>query len=100
MQSQTNTCITKSSRADKRENRAQIILTAKIDTSFFWTLTTIQFFKEAWPFGNQLCFQCQEKKHLNWWILSIELVSDPDHHRNNNLRYVPENSSSPKVVTG
>jgi len=58
---------------------------------FFWTLTTVQFFKEAGPFGNQLCFHFQAKKHLNWWTLSIQPFSVPGHHRNSNLlSYVPE----------
>ena len=42
----------------------------------------------------------QAKKHLTWLILWTELFSITGYHRSSNLlRYVPDNRSSPWVVT-
>ena len=65
------------------------------------TLSTVWFFKELQHFGIRLYFCFQAKKHLTWWTPWIALFSITGHHRNSNLlRYVPENRSSPRVVTG
>jgi len=43
----------------------------------------------------------QAKKHLTWLALWSETFSINGHHRSSNLlSYVPENRSSPRVVTG
>jgi len=45
-------------------------------------------------------FPFPAKKHLTWCTTWLELFSVIGHHRNTNfLRYVPENLSSPRVVT-
>ena len=83
-----------------QENTAQRKLT---DTVFFLGgghCPLSNFFKELQHFGIRLCFCFQAKQHLTWWTPWIELFLITGHCRNSNLiRYVPENRSSPRVVT-
>ena len=82
-----------------RENTVQMKL---YETIFFLgALSIIYFFKEARCFRSQICFHFQTKKHLTWWTTSNELLSITGNQRNITLlRYIPENRSSPRIVTG
>ena len=80
----------------KRENGHQQKLTNTI--FFFGTLHVICFLKDARRFGHRLFSIFMLRS--TWWTLWTELFSMTGHNRNRNLlSYVPENGSSPRVVT-
>jgi hypothetical protein len=86
-------------RKSKRENRALEKFTDKI--FFFGTLSIIWFLKDPKCVGSWLWLHFQANMHLTWWTPFIEFFSITGNPRNSNLfRYVTENRSSPREVTG